>query len=139
MKNVSRRKFLATSAVVAATPAAVLPAAAMAPSKELFVHHVYFFLKNKGNEADRNKLMEGLEKLKKVPTIRLSHVGVPAATNRSVIEKGYDVSWMLFFDNLDEEEMYQKHPIHLKFVEDYSHLWEKVIVYDAIGPAPKKA
>ncbi len=138
MKNVSRRKFLTTSAVVAATPATVLPAAA-APSKELFVHHVYFFLKNKGNEADRNKLMEGLEKLRKVPTIRLSHIGVPAPTNRSVIEKGYDVSWMLFFDNLDEEEIYQKHPIHLKFVEDYSHLWEKVIVYDSIGPAPKKA
>jgi len=33
---------------------------------------------------------------------------------------------------LEEEEVYQKHPIHLKFVEDYSHLWEKVIVYDSV-------
>ena len=85
------------------------------------------------------KLLEGLEKLKKVPTIRLVHVGTPAPTNRDVINKDYDVSWLCFFDNLDEEEIYQKHPIHLKFVEEYSHLWEEVIVYDSVGPAPKRS
>ena len=74
-----------------------------------------------------------LEKLSKVPQIRMVHIGVPASTNRSVIERGYSVSWLLFFDSLEEEEIYQKHPIHLKFVEDYAHLWEKVIVYDSVG------
>jgi hypothetical protein len=102
--------------------------------KDIFVHHVYFWLKNPNNEADKTKLLEGLDKLAKVPTIRMVHIGSPASTNRSVIERGYAVSWLCFFDNLEEEEVYQKHPIHLKFVEDYSHLWEKVIVYDTIGP-----
>jgi hypothetical protein len=88
-------------------------------------------LKNPSSEADKNKLIEGLTGLSKVPTIRFHHIGTPASTNRSVIERGYSISWMLFFDNLEEEEIYQKHPIHLKFVEDYSHLWEKVIVYDS--------
>ncbi|MBO9640137.1 Dabb family protein [Siphonobacter aquaeclarae] len=131
MENSSRRKFLRNSALAAAVPAAVMPEAA---PKELFVHHVYFYLKNPGSEADKAKLLEGLHKLKKVPTIRFVHIGSPATTNRSVIEKGYAVSWLCFFDNLEEEEVYQKHPIHLKFVEEYSHLWEKVIVYDSVGP-----
>jgi len=98
------------------------------------VHHVYFWLKNPSSEADKAKLLEGLNKLAKVPTIRMVHIGTPASTNRSVIERGYAISWLCFFDNLEEEEIYQKHPIHLKFVEDYSHLWEKVIVYDSVGP-----
>ena len=97
------------------------------------MHHVYFWLKNPGNEADKNKLIEGLQTLTKVPTIRMAHIGTPAGTNRSVIDRSYSVSWMLFFDNLEDEEVYQKHPDHLKFVENYSHLWEKVIVYDSVG------
>jgi Stress responsive A/B Barrel Domain len=103
-------------------------------SKELFIHHVYFYLKNPKNEADTAKLIEGLNALTKVPTIRFVHIGTPASTDRSVIEKGYAVSWMCFFDNLEEEEIYQKHPIHLKFIEEYSHLWDHVIVYDSVGP-----
>ncbi|WP_026995106.1 Dabb family protein [Flectobacillus major] len=134
MKNSSRRQFVKNVALATAGTAAVTQTAEAAPKKELFIHHVYFWLKNPGNEADTAKLIEGLNALAKVPTIRMAHIGKPAATNRSVIEKGYAVSWMLFFDNIEEEEIYQKHPIHLKFVEDYSHLWEKVIVYDSVGP-----
>lgn len=129
MKKMQRRSFLTQAAVATtATTAVALPTTA---KKKVFIHHVYFWLKNPSNEADKAKLIEGLTALSKVPTIRFHHIGTPASTNRSVIERGYSVSWMLFFDNLEEEEIYQKHPIHLKFVEDYSHLWEKVIVYDS--------
>jgi len=40
---------------------------------------------------------------------------------------------MLFFDDLAGQKTYQDHPVHRKFVEDCSHLWEKVVVYDAIA------
>lgn len=139
MKNTSRRKFLKASALAGVGTSIASAAVAdtldtMAPKKELFVHHVYFWLKNPGSAADKAKLMEGLEKLSKVPTIRMVHIGTPATTNRDVIERGYAISWLCLFDNLEEQEVYQKHPIHLKFVDDYSHLWEKVIVYDSVGP-----
>ncbi|MDI9868972.1 Dabb family protein [Flectobacillus roseus] len=130
MKKLERRSFLTKAAAASALTAVTLPSEAK-PKKKIFIHHVYFWLKNPSSEADKNKLIEGLTGLSKVPTIRFHHIGTPASTNRSVIERGYSVSWMLFFDNLEEEEIYQKHPIHLKFVEDYSHLWEKVIVYDS--------
>lgn len=136
MKNLSRRNFVKNVSLATAATATFGTAEAKT-AKELFVHHVYFFLKNPNNEADKTKLLEGLEKLSKVPTIRMVHIGSPASTNRSVIERGYSVSWLCFFDNLEEQEVYQKHPIHLKFVEDYSYLWEKVIVYDSVGPVRK--
>lgn len=133
MKGISRRNFVKNTAL-AVGAAGIIGTAEAKTGKELFVHHVYFYLKNPGSEADKAKLLEGLEKLSKVPTIRMVHIGVPASTTRSVIVRDYSVSWLCFFDNLEEEEIYQKHPIHLKFVEDYSHLWEKVNVYDAVGP-----
>ncbi|WP_255474029.1 Dabb family protein [Pontibacter qinzhouensis] len=98
----------------------------------MFVHHVYFWLKNPDSAADKAKLIEGLNTLKGIKQIKMAHIGVPANTNRSVIERGYAVSWLLFFDNQQEQDVYQEHPVHLKFVENYSQLWEKVIVYDSV-------
>ncbi|MBC3787052.1 Dabb family protein [Spirosoma utsteinense] len=134
MNDQSRRDFVKKSVIAGLST--TLPASQLLTSAagDMFVHHVYFYLKNKGNEADKAKLLEGLNKLAKVPTIKFVHIGSPATTDRSVIEKGYAVSWLCFFNNLEDEEVYQKHPIHLKFVEDYSALWEKVIVYDSVGP-----
>jgi hypothetical protein len=100
----------------------------------MVVHHVYFWLKNPANEVDKADLEAGLESLSKVSTIRLAHIGEPASTNRGVIERTYSISWLCFFDTLSDEEIYQKHPIHLKFVADCAHLWEKVVVYDSVGP-----
>jgi hypothetical protein len=97
-----------------------------------FIHHVYFYLKNPESIEDRDKLVEGLNKLAKVETIQKHFIGFPAATDRDVIVKDYAVSWMCFFKNFDEEEMYQVDPIHLKFIEEYSHLWSTVKVYDSV-------
>ena len=103
-----------------------------APAEKVFIHHVYFWLKNPGNEQDKQQLISGLKKLSKVKTIREFHIGVPAGTNREVVENSYAVSWMLFFKNRADQDSYQVDPIHLNFVETCSHLWEKVIVYDSI-------
>jgi hypothetical protein len=97
-----------------------------------FIHHVYFWLKNTDSKEDRAKLLEGLHKLSKVKTIKTFHIGQPADTNRDVIERGYVFSWFCLFDNGADQASYQVDPIHLKFVEDYSHLWSKVIVYDSV-------
>lgn len=134
MKKMSRRGFVKQSAFAVAAAATPLTASELdAKKKEVFVHHVYFWLKNPGNEADTAKLIEGLQTLLKIPTVKMAHIGKPADTNREVIDRSYAVSWLLFFDSAADEEVYQKHPDHLKFVENYAHLWSKVIVYDSVG------
>lgn len=107
-------------------------AALAAPKKGLFVHHVYFWLKNPGSADDRAKLVEGLQKLSKVKTIKFFHIGQPADTNREVIDRSYALSWLAFFSNKAKQDSYQTDPIHLDFVKNYSHLWEKVVVYDSV-------
>jgi hypothetical protein len=40
---------------------------------------------------------------------------------------------VLFFDDTAGQKLYQDHPIHQKFVADCAHLWERVVVYDAVS------
>jgi hypothetical protein len=100
--------------------------------QNIFVHHVYFWLKNPESGEDYNSLLEGLKKLAAVKTIRSHHIGKPADTDRGVIDNTYNLSWMLIFDNGDDQASYQTDPIHLQFVAECAHLWKKVIVYDSI-------
>src|SRR6476646_4456079 len=100
--------------------------------ENMFLHHVYFWLKNPDSKEDKMKLIEGLRKLSKVKTIKSYHIGQPAGTNREVIDRSYSISWLLFFDNQADQDSYQTDPIHLKFVEECSSLWTKVVVYDTI-------
>ena len=99
---------------------------------KIFIHHVYFWLKNTGNAEDRNALVKGLQKLSAAAIIKEFHIGVPANTNRDVIDSSYAVSWMLIFATAADQEYYQTDPMHLEFIEECSHLWSKVVVYDSI-------
>lgn len=97
-----------------------------------FIHHVYFWLKHPESKEDLQKLIAGLEALSAVPEIKFFHIGTPAATDREVIDNTYAVSWLNVFASAHDQDVYQTHPLHLKFIEDCSHLWSKVKVYDSI-------
>lgn len=109
-----------------------LQAAGAQGTKSMFVHHVYFWLKNPDSKEDKAKLLEGLRKLATVKTIENYHIGQPADTNRDVIDRSYAVSWLLMFKNKTAQDSYQVDPIHLEFIKNYSHLWQKVVVYDSV-------
>ncbi|MBK9733984.1 MAG: Dabb family protein [Saprospiraceae bacterium] len=100
--------------------------------KNTFVHHVYFWLKEGSGTAELNQLVAGLQALTRIKSLQSYHIGVPAATNRGVIDNSYTISWLLFFNTAEDEAFYQKDQIHLDFVKNHSHLWSKVIVYDSI-------
>ena len=132
MKISSRRGFLGTMALMTPLASLLKSNPIFAQKKGMFIHHVYFWLKNPGNKEDKAKLIEGLKKLSKVKTIKNFYIGQPAATRREVIDSSYDVSWLLFFDSAAAQDSYQTDPVHLKFVEECSSLWQKVVVYDTI-------
>ena len=105
----------------------------MKQEKKQLIHHVYFWLKNPASGEDLTKLLDGLRALENIETVRKIHIGVPASTEaRGVVDTSYSASELLFFDDLEGQAIYQDHPIHKKFVEDCSHLWQKVIVYDSM-------
>lgn len=113
-----------------AAAAGVAPAQAAGRNERVFVHHVYFWLKEPGNAAARDALIDGLRRLTAAPDIQWSHIGLPAESERGVVDDSYSVSWLVFFADRAAEARYQVDPIHLKFVEECSPLWERVVVYD---------
>jgi len=100
--------------------------------KNVFVHHVFFLLKNPKNQEARAEFEKGLQGLITVPQIQSSHIGTPVESSREVVDDSFTYSYMAFFKNKENQTIYQTHPIHLEFIEDCQHLWEKVIVYDAM-------
>ena len=101
--------------------------------KNIFIHHVFFWLKNPGSNEALDALLMGLDKLSAVKTIRQFHIGKPATTSREVIDGSYSVSWFLIFDNKEDQDSYQVDPIHVDFVKTCSHLWSKVVVFDSVN------
>lgn len=131
MQKSTRRKFIA--AATAAGAATAVSAAPFTPKqkREPIVHHVFFWLKNPDSKEDRDKLIEGVRTLSKIETVKELHVGIVADTEkRDVVDKSWAVSELIFFHDLAGQSTYQTHPVHLDFVKNYSHLWQKVIVYD---------
>ena len=134
--STSRRSFIAaatTSAIVSSFPNQAGAAAAVNTYPKL-VHHVFFWLKNPASKEDLAQLLKGLATLARIETVRGAHFGVPASTEkRDVVDNSYSASEILFFDDTSGQKTYQDHPIHKKFVEDCAHLWERVVVYDAMS------
>ena len=129
--STSRRTFIAAAATVAATNAGATTAVSNYPK---LVHHVFFWLKNPSSTEDLAALLAGLRTLAKIESVRGVHFGVPASTEkRDVVDNSYSASEILFFDDTAGQKVYQDHPVHKKFVEDCSHLWERVVVYDTIA------
>jgi hypothetical protein len=133
LKTTNRRKFIAiTGALASGTVVSAMAPKANA-NKYPVVHHAFFWLKNPGSIEDRDKLLAGVKTLSKIATVRELRVGVVASTEkRDVVDNSWAVSELMFFSDLAGQAAYQNDPIHLEFIKNYSYLWSKVIVYDAI-------
>ena len=103
------------------------------PTRKVFVHHVFFWLKDPKNTDARAEFEKGLQALVKVPQMQTYHIGIPVPSDREVVDDSFTYSYIAYFKNKEDQEIYQSHPIHLKFVADCQHLWEKVVVYDAMN------
>ncbi|MBD5778787.1 Dabb family protein [Pelagicoccus sp. NFK12] len=134
MNQPNRRKFLVGAAALGAASALPALSGKELDSSHKLVHHVFFWLKRPDSQEDLQLLLEGIRGLARVPSVKGLHVGVPASTEkREVVDNSFSASEILFFDSVEGQDAYQVHPLHKEFVEKYSHLWDKVVVYDAIS------
>ena len=96
----------------------------------VFVHQVYFWLKD---EADQPKLIEGLQTLANIGGVQYIHIGVVAGTQKDVVDNTYHASLLTVFNNKEAQDIYQIHPIHEKFLTDYvKPLIDRVVVMDSV-------
>lgn len=137
MEKKNRRNFLGKGAATVAATALGLPNALAHTSgggRPPIVHHVFFWLKNPASVEDRDQLITGLKTLAGIPLIKELYVGVLANTEkRDVVDASWQVSELMFFEDLNGQANYQKHQLHLDFIKNCSHLWSKVVVYDTLN------
>ena len=126
----TRRNFIQKSGLIAVT-ASLGTSPATTPMT--FIHHVLFWAKNPGNEAEKTQLFKALKSLGTLPMIQSAHVGKPIVTDfdKPVTEASYSFSVVLVFDSAEKEKEYLYHPLHKKFIDDNNHLWGKVQVIDS--------
>lgn len=106
------------------------------PAKNIeggFVHVVFFWLKQESSENKKRFLKELMKFVDNMDVIKSKHVGTPANTDREVIDSSYSFCLVAVFDSKKEHDIYQEHPLHKKFIENASDLWEKVLVYDSVN------
>lgn len=97
-----------------------------------FVHVVNFWLKQGINDADRAAFVKGVTSLGTIKDLSAFHVGIPAPTDRPVIDRSYDYCLVCAFDSKEQHDAYQIDPIHDDFREHCARYWEKVLIYDSI-------
>ncbi|RXK80733.1 Dabb family protein [Filimonas effusa] len=98
----------------------------------MLAHHVLFWLKADITEAQKAAFRESLEGLKKVETVKTFHVGEPSSISRAVVDTTYTFSLVIFFEDMAGHDVYQVHPLHKAFLEEFRVFFEKVVIYDSI-------
>ena len=102
--------------------------------KGKFEHVVLFYLKNPESQKDKDKLEKGLRDLIRDSEFIVSaHLGVPAMTDREVVDNSYSFNYTVTFNSKEDQDKYQVEEVHLEFIDEYKELWDKVIIYDSIN------
>ena len=70
--------------------------------------------------------------LREIESVERGYVGVPAPTDRPVIERGYSYSLVVVFENEVAHDVYQRHPVHDRFRDECSGFWKSVRIFDSV-------
>jgi hypothetical protein len=141
MKN--RRKFIKSASLLAASAGLMGYHIAHSESKiistdkekgkAMIQHNVYFWLKDEVSESDRKGFAKGIKDfVSDVKEVHKAEIGVPARTEaRDVVDHSFGYSLFAWFKTIEDHNIYQEHPAHKKFIDNFSSLWAKVQVYDS--------
>lgn len=95
-------------------------------------HTVYFYLNDDVTSKEREQFKKGIQQLLQIEDIYMADIGIPAETeSRDVTDHDFVYSVTSWFETLEHQERYQVHPMHMDFIDKYSHLWANVRVYDS--------
>ena len=102
-----------------------------------FTHVVYFWLKSPDDQTDRAKFEQSLKSfLDKSKFAKTNFIGTPPKAVRDVVDDSFTYALIVTFESPEAQEDYQNEEAHLNFIAECKDLWEKVIVYDALGMDP---
>ena len=98
---------------------------------DMFSHVVIFWTKPEIPDA-ADALVAGAEQyLRPIPGLLSFHVGKMVKSHRDVVDQSYQVALNLQFENKQQQDDYQVHPLHLEFVEKaFKPNCARAVIYD---------
>lgn len=94
-------------------------------------HIVLCWLKESGNLAHRQKIIEASRSLRKIPGVLEVRVGEVIPSDRKIVDDSFDVGITLTFGNTHDMDAYLDHPLHKDALEKVlMPLVKKIVVYD---------
>lgn len=97
----------------------------------MIAHHVLFWLKADTSDTQKTAFFSALQTLEKMDVVKNLHIGTPAPIKRAVVDDSYTFSLLVMFDNLAGHDVYQAHPLHTAFLDEFKVCFNKVVIYDA--------
>jgi hypothetical protein len=137
-------RALLTAALLLIAPLAVASCDAPAPETAManpaaesarggFVHSVFFWLRPDLTAEQRDAFVQGLQELRGIETVQHGWIGVPAPTDRPIIDRSYSYALTVVFADEAAHEAYQVHPDHDRFREQFGEgYWTRVQIYDSV-------
>ena len=99
-----------------------------------FAHTVYFWLENPDNQEECMAFENSLRKfLDNSAYAKTKFIGKPPRASRDVVDGSFTYSLIVTFESAEAQQKYQDEAPHKLFIDESSHLWSKVIVYDSTG------
>jgi hypothetical protein len=99
----------------------------------MFIHSVYFALRDDLTPAERQRFEDGIRSLAAIESVEWGYIGAPAPTDRPVIERGYTHALILAFRDQLAHDAYQVHPVHDRFREECAGYWSGIRIFDSIA------
>lgn len=99
----------------------------------MFIHVVYFWLREGLSPDEAAQFSAGVQSLLAIESVKHGWVGVPAATDRPVIDRSYSRALVVVFADEAGHDAYQVDPIHDRFRDECHHLWTRVQIYDSVS------
>jgi hypothetical protein len=125
--------FAESGRLVVSSPGVATKAPREERTETMFVHAVYFWLKDNLTEAQTGAFVAGARSLTTIKGVHHAYMGAPAETNRPVIERSYSYALVVVFASQRDHDLYQTDPIHDRFRDQCADLWRKVVIYDSVG------
>jgi len=130
------RNLLATIALLAlAFFFSIRALSAETAPKGKLTHVGLVWLKNPGNAAERQRLIEALHRFaREIPEVQSLSVGQPQPSASKLVDSTFDVCFTMQFEGQAALDRYARHPIHQKAAEEaFLPLSQKILFYDFIG------
>lgn len=102
----------------------------------MFVHSVYFWLREDLTEDEIKRFENALQSLVSIDSVKSGYLGLPASTNRPIIDRSYSYGLICVFEDQAAHDAYQIDPEHERFREEFAPYWSDIKIYDFVRGAP---